>query len=109
MQEENPKERTPKPLYEGTVPYAHSRGKKVKRVESVCGFCHALDGTPCCYWRPRNKEVRWKEPVHYNPKAKDFWCDRYVGDWCGKAQDGHDYCFIETAEDYVPEEKENAQ
>ena len=44
------------------------------------------------------KEARWKEPVHYNPNAQQFWCDRDASDWCGEAQDGHEYCFVEVPE-----------
>ena len=90
--------KTEKAMYEGIVPGATSRGKKVKRVERVCGNCHSLDGTPCCYWQPICKEARWKEPMHYNPNAQQFWCDRDASDWCGEAQDGHEYCFVEVAE-----------
>lgn len=90
--------RTERPMYEGPVQGARKsfRGKDVKRVERACGKCHAIDGTPCCYWQPSCKDKRWKDPIKYNPDAKEHWCDRCQTDWCGMGQDGHEYCFVEA-------------
>lgn len=89
--------KTEKAMYEGIVPGAVSRGKKVKRVERVCGCCHALDGTQCCWWQPRCKENRRYDALpKYTPDATNWWCDRDASDWCGEAQDGHEYCFVEV-------------
>lgn len=86
-----------KAKYESIVPGMKSRGKQVKRVERVHGCCHAIDGTQCCMWQPVCKNNRRYDtlPV-YNPAASEWWCDRDASEWCGPAQDGREYCFIEV-------------
>lgn len=88
-----------KAKYEGIVPGTMSRGKKVMRVERVCGKCHSIDGKQCCWWQPICKTNRcYADLPKYNPEATEWWCDRDAADWCGEGQDGKEYCFVEVDE-----------
>jgi hypothetical protein len=47
-------------------------------------------------WQPACKSNRrYDVPPGYNPAASEWWCDRDASEWCGPAQDGREYCFIE--------------